>query len=39
VPANNDEAAKTGLLGGIDKTNNNATGQGVSGALRTDVQE
>jgi hypothetical protein len=27
------------LQDGIEKTNNNATGQGVSGTLRTDVQE
>ena len=26
-------------INGIEKTNNNATGQGMSAALRTDVQE
>jgi hypothetical protein len=26
-------------INGIEKTNNNATGQGVSGTLRMDVQE
>jgi hypothetical protein len=39
VPGNNDDLAKTGLQAGIEKTNNNTTGKGVSGALRTDVQE
>jgi hypothetical protein len=39
VPGNNDDQARTRLQAGIEKTNNNATGKGASGALRTDVQE
>jgi hypothetical protein len=39
VPGTPDAVAKTGLQAGIEKTNNNTTGKGVSGALRTDVQE
>jgi hypothetical protein len=39
VPGNNDALASTRLQAGIEKTNNNATGKGVSGKLRTDVQE
>ena len=39
MPANNDDAARTWRHDGIEKTNNNATGQGMSAALRTDVQE
>jgi hypothetical protein len=39
VPVNNGVLARTGLQAGIEKHNNNATGKGVSGALRTDVQE
>jgi hypothetical protein len=39
VPGNNDDLAKTRLQAGIEKTNNNATGKGVSGALRKDAQE
>jgi hypothetical protein len=39
VPGNNHGLAKTRLQPGSEKTNNNATGKGFSGALRTDVQE
>jgi len=39
VPANNADVARTMRRNGIEKSNNNATGQGLSGVLCKDVLE